>query len=198
MKCTAIGAAGFVLGLALALTLPSLADTTSPAPGTAARTVTVTGTGTVHAMPDEAVVSLGVQTHSISGLPYLPIGGSTTAFQGPEILAFGYLRPGDIHPRLIPIGSITIEDDSFFVLDGVNFEVTWAEILTRPVTDPYALSQLHTYGIQYFLVDRSLPGSFEAYGNTYPSPFAVSIESQRYLVYESGPVAIFFLQGRGG
>jgi len=142
--------------------------------------------------------SLGVQSHSISGLAYLPIGGSTTAFQGPEILAFGYLRSGDIHPRLIPIGSLTIEDDSLFVLDGVNFEVTWAEILSRPVTDPNSLSQLHTYGIQYLLVDRRLPHSFEAYGNTYPSPFAVSVESERYLVYESGSVAVYFLQGRGG
>jgi uncharacterized protein len=66
MKRTAIDAAGFVLGLALALTIPSLADTTSPAPGTPARTVTVTGTGTIHATPDEAIISLGVQTQADS------------------------------------------------------------------------------------------------------------------------------------
>src|SRR5438034_9330286 len=65
--------------------------------------------------------SLGVQSHAISGLPYLPIGGSTTSFQGPEILAFGFLHPADVRPRLIPLGSLTIEVDSFFLHDGVNF-----------------------------------------------------------------------------
>ncbi len=142
--------------------------------------------------------SLGVQSHAISGLAYLPIGGSTTAFQGPEILAFGFLQPSAIHPRLIPIGSLTIEDDSFFVLDGVNFEVTWADILSRPVSDPYGVAQLRTYHIQYYVEDRALSGSFEAYGNTYPSPFAVSVESQLYKVYDSGPVAVYFLQSPGG
>jgi uncharacterized protein len=58
-------AAGVVLGTIVALTLPSLAqDTGSPAPGTLARTVTVNGTATIKAMPDEAVVSLGVQTQA--------------------------------------------------------------------------------------------------------------------------------------
>ncbi|HYT00834.1 MAG TPA: hypothetical protein VEO20_09240 [Thermoplasmata archaeon] len=138
--------------------------------------------------------SLGVQSHAISGLPYLPIGGSTTAFQGPEILAFGYLQPGDVHARLIPIGSLTIEDDSFFVLDGVNFEVIWADILSRPANDPYVAGQLSLYNIQYYLETRGLAGSFEAYGNTYASPFAVSVASGRYVIYETGDVAIYFLQ----
>jgi uncharacterized protein YggE len=58
-------AAGVVLGVIVALTLPSLAqDTGSQDTGTADRTVTVTGTATIKAMPDEAVVSLGVQTQA--------------------------------------------------------------------------------------------------------------------------------------
>ncbi len=141
--------------------------------------------------------SLGVQSHAIAGLPYLPVGGSTTAFQGPEILAFGYLQPGDVRPRLIPIGSLTIEDDSLFVLDGVNFEVIWSEILSRPVNDPYVAEHLSLYNIQYYLEDRGLPGSFEAYGHTYASPFAASVASDRYVVYESGSVALYFLQSSG-
>jgi hypothetical protein len=142
--------------------------------------------------------SLGVRSHAISGLAYLPIGGSTTAFQGPEILAFGFLTPSAIHPRLIPIGSLTIEDDSFFALDGVNFEVIWADILSRPVSDSSGVAQLSKYHIQYFVEDQGLRGSFAAYANTYPSPFAVSVESGRYVVYSSGPVAVYFLQNSGG
>ena len=138
--------------------------------------------------------SLGVQSHAISGLPYLPIGGSTTAFQGPEILAFGYLAPSDVRPRLIPIGSLTIEDDSFFVLEGVNFEVIWADMLSRPLGDQNVVQQLSRYDIQYYVENRALPGSFEAYGNTYASPFAVSVASDRYVIFESPDVSIYYLQ----
>jgi hypothetical protein len=53
------GAAGLVLGLAVALSLPSFADTT---PSSSNRTVTVTGTSTIKSKPDEAIVSLGVET----------------------------------------------------------------------------------------------------------------------------------------
>lgn len=55
------GLAGLALGLAAALTLPSLAQT-SPEPGSMERTVTVNGTATIRSTPDEAVVTLGVQT----------------------------------------------------------------------------------------------------------------------------------------
>ncbi len=58
-----IGIAGVVLGLVAALTLPSLGDSTSTSTD---RTVTVTGTSTIKAKPDEAVVTLGVQTQASS------------------------------------------------------------------------------------------------------------------------------------
>ena len=58
------GAAGVILGLAAALTLPSLAP---PTPGgSGGRTVTVTGMSTIRSAPDEAVITLGVQTQSQS------------------------------------------------------------------------------------------------------------------------------------
>ena len=65
MKRIGYIAAGVVLGTIVALTLPSLAqDTGTPAPSTADRTVTVNGTATIKAKPDEAVISLGVQTQA--------------------------------------------------------------------------------------------------------------------------------------
>jgi uncharacterized protein YggE len=49
----------------VALTLPSLAqDSPSPTVGTTQRTVTVSGNATIKSAPDEAVVSLGVQTQA--------------------------------------------------------------------------------------------------------------------------------------
>ncbi len=58
------GLVGVVLGLAVALTLPSLAQDASPEPGTMERTVTVSGTATIRSEPDEATVTLGVQTRA--------------------------------------------------------------------------------------------------------------------------------------
>jgi hypothetical protein len=59
------GAAGLILGLAVALSIPSFAQTTPPAPsGISDRTVTVTGTATIRSAPDEAIVTLGVNTQA--------------------------------------------------------------------------------------------------------------------------------------
>ncbi len=65
MKPIKYTVAGLVLGVVGAMLLPSLAQqASSPDPAApAGRTVTVTGSSTVKTAPDEAVVSLGVQTH---------------------------------------------------------------------------------------------------------------------------------------
>ncbi len=60
------GLAGVALGVAVALTLPSLAQDSSPAPGTMERTVTVSGSATIRSEPDEATVTLGVRTQALT------------------------------------------------------------------------------------------------------------------------------------
>ncbi len=65
MKRIGYVVAGIVLGAVVALQLPSVAQDsgTDPAP-TDRRTVTVSGTATIRSAPDQAVVSLGVQTEA--------------------------------------------------------------------------------------------------------------------------------------
>lgn len=64
MKRIGYVVAGVVLGALVVLQLPSSAQT-SPSSGTPSqRSVTVTGTATIKASPDEAIVSLGVQTQA--------------------------------------------------------------------------------------------------------------------------------------
>lgn len=59
------GAAGLILGLAVALSVPSFAQQPTPSPSeTTDRTVTVTGSATIRSAPDEAVVTLGVETQA--------------------------------------------------------------------------------------------------------------------------------------
>ena len=63
MKRIGYVVAGVVLGALVALQLPSSAQTT-PSSTPSQRSVTVTGTATIKAAPDEAIVSLGVQTQA--------------------------------------------------------------------------------------------------------------------------------------
>lgn len=65
MKRIGYMVAGVVLGAMVALQVPSLAqDTGSSDTTTTQRTVAVVGTATIKAAPDEAVISLGVQTQA--------------------------------------------------------------------------------------------------------------------------------------
>ncbi|GIV00992.1 MAG: hypothetical protein KatS3mg014_2607 [Actinomycetota bacterium] len=60
------GLAGLALGVAVALALPTFAQSPGPEPGTGQRTVTVSGTATIRSQPDEATVTLGVQTRALT------------------------------------------------------------------------------------------------------------------------------------
>jgi uncharacterized protein YggE len=64
MKRLALVVAGFLAGVVLALQVPSTAQPTGTVSDPAQRTITVSGTASVHARPDEAVVSLGVRTQA--------------------------------------------------------------------------------------------------------------------------------------
>jgi uncharacterized protein YggE len=58
------GVAGLILGLAVALTLPTVAQQSSPEPGSVDRTVSTSGTAIIRSAPDEALVTLGVSTEA--------------------------------------------------------------------------------------------------------------------------------------
>ncbi len=60
------GVAGLVLGVAVALTLPSIAQDPEASNGSTDRAVTVSGTATIRSDPDEATVTLGVVTHAVT------------------------------------------------------------------------------------------------------------------------------------
>jgi uncharacterized protein YggE len=58
------GVAGLVLGLAVALTLPTVAQQSSPEAGSVDRTVSTSGTAIIRSAPDEALVTLGVSSEA--------------------------------------------------------------------------------------------------------------------------------------
>jgi uncharacterized protein YggE len=58
------GVAGLVLGLAVALTLPTVAQQSTPEAGSADRTVSTSGVAIIRSAPDEALVTLGVSSEA--------------------------------------------------------------------------------------------------------------------------------------
>lgn len=91
------GAAGLMLGLVIALTLPSLAQSSSPSsgPGGSSRTITVTGSASIQSAPDEAVVTLGVQTQAPTAQGALQQNASRMNGVMKAILGDG-VKPADI------------------------------------------------------------------------------------------------------
>ncbi len=64
MKRFALVVAGFLAGAVIALQVPSTAQPSGTTTDTTQRTITASGTASIHAQPDEAVVSLGVRTQA--------------------------------------------------------------------------------------------------------------------------------------
>ena len=136
---------------------------------------------------------IGSRLHAISGTPYLPVGGATTAFQSPELLMFGFLAAAEVVENVvqIPPQDLTIDSDSLFVLPDVQAEADWVAILSSSPDEVPA--QFARYNIVYAFESKTLEGSFTAYGNTYYSRFFTYVDTQRYECYEDGRGTIYFV-----
>lgn len=119
----------------------------------------------------------------VSGHPFLPVGGATTAFQSPELLIFGFVNSSSLQISQLPFGELTLESDSPFVLLGVQAEADWASILDHHLdSTPSRIRE--NYHPKYLLENTQLRGGYTAYGNTYPSLFIADVHSQCYKIFE--------------
>lgn len=151
------GAAGVILGLAAALTLPSLAQTSPPptaSPGSDGRTVTVTGTATIRSSPDEAVVTLGVQTQSQSAQDALQENASKMGDVVHVILGDG-IKPADLatvglnlYPNYDSNGTIVV---SYTAQNQVNVTVHALDTVGQVIDDAVAAGANLTSGISFQL-----------------------------------------------
>jgi hypothetical protein len=136
---------------------------------------------------------VGSRVGALSGRPFLPVGGATTAFQGPELLLFGFLDPDELFIAQIPLQDLTVESDSPFVLLGVNAEADWARILASPVDDvPRSLRGI--YRIEFLLESWEFRNGYTAYGNVYPSLFVSSAYVDSYKVYEADGLTLWYVK----
>ena len=155
------GAAGVILGLAAAVMLPSLAQTTSPPPtptGSQGRTVTVTGMATIRSSPDEAVVTLGVQTQSQSAQDALQGNASKMAHVVDAILGDG-IKPVDLatvgvnlFPNYDSNGTTVV---SYTAQNEVNVTVHDLDKVGQMIDDAVAAGANLASGISFQLSDQN-------------------------------------------
>lgn len=140
---------------------------------------------------------VGEQISAISGRNGLPVGGASTTAQSPELLTMGAWNASEVsrRERRIPLTSLTIEDDSPFILEGINALRDWVDkLLTRRVSEvtPTIVNQ---YRITYFVETDALRGSFTAFGNIYGSVFAETVHLQRFKVFDGSTEDLYLAFG---
>ena len=144
---------------------------------------------------------LTIRVSAISGRGGLPVGGAGVTSQSPELLIMGAYNSSTVfeRERRIPLTELTIEDDSPFILEGVDVRADWQiEILFKKVDD-VTDSTIRQFSLRYFLEDDSLRGVFAAYGNVYSGfpfdEFANSVHAERYKIYDGTTEDIFLAFG---
>jgi len=135
---------------------------------------------------------IGSELFAVSGRPYLPVGGSTTAFQSPELLIFGYLDSSRLRIGQIPLSELTVESDSPYQLLGVQAEADWADLLGHP-QDSIPPRLISVYHPVYLMENWAADGGYFAYGKTYPSPFVTSVHEDCYKIFEVTGQSLWYL-----
>jgi len=141
---------------------------------------------------------LGIRIAAYSSTRYMPVGGAGTAFQSPELLAFHFYSSGEVQARIVrlSLSDLTIESDSLFDASGIQAEADWEGTMRTPFPN-VSNSTLERYCPVYFLENEALPGLFTAYGNIYPSKFALSVHDGSYRIYDSGMQSLWFVYPSG-
>jgi hypothetical protein len=135
---------------------------------------------------------MGSKMASLSGDPYLPVGGATTSYHGPEMLAYGFEKPNELNIVQTPLQDLTIESDSPFQILNVNAEYDWAITLGTEV-DQVSKRMITKYGLKYAMEDKVFPGQYFAYNNVYTSYFLLEAQDTRYKLYDSDTQRLWYI-----
>jgi hypothetical protein len=133
----------------------------------------------------------GVQVASTAGCAYLPVGGASTLFQSPELLAYRFFGPGEVIASLyrVSIGDIGLDSDSPFFTSSIQAEGDWVSIM-RSGYGAQTEVMLRYHPTLYLETGMS-NASFFAYGNTYASTFARTMYLSAYKIYDDGSQSIW-------
>jgi hypothetical protein len=135
----------------------------------------------------------GVQVASAAGCAYLPVGGASTLFQSPELLAYRFFAPGEVIASLyrVSLGEIGLDSDSPFFSSSIQAERDWVTIMQSSYGAQTKVMQ--RYHPTLYLETGESNGTFVAYGNTYASAFAQTMYVSAYKIYDDGSGSIWSL-----
>jgi len=155
-----------------------------------------TGIYTRYRITDTTISNDGLLVSRVSAIsesPYLPIGGATTVFYGPEMLTFDFYNWEELNIIQIPLQYLTLESDSPFEIIGIQVEEDWAITMVYSVDD--ISRKISTrYNISYALENKLLWERYTAYGNYWGSKLLQTTHLDRYKIYESDTQVIWYLQ----
>ncbi len=136
---------------------------------------------------------IGARVDSIALVPYLPVGGATTAFQSPELLIYGFVNRSVVLRQIysIPLSQLSVDSDSPYELVGVQAEADWAYMLLSPVSD-IPVQYAH-YDAMYVMESKWLEGRYTAYGNIYPSTLLLTARVERYVTFQDAYTSMYCL-----
>jgi hypothetical protein len=141
---------------------------------------------------------MGVRVAAISGRSVLPVGGAGTTSQSPELLVMGLYEPSEIFARedRIPLGELTIEDDSPFRVEGIDSLLDWQVRILFLRADQVANRTIEEHALVYYVELEDFRGAYSAFGNTYRgdpfSNFSLSCQATRYKIYDGSSEDIFY------
>ena len=148
---------------------------------------------------------MAVRVSAVSGRQALPVGGSGTTSQSPEVLIMGAYNATELFgkERRIPLTSLTIEDDSPFYLVSLDARHDWIYYVMRRSVDSVpsvsieGVSIFDRYHLQYYLESDSIPNGYSAFGNSYGNGvevvFTNSVHAERFKVFDGSVENIYLV-----
>jgi hypothetical protein len=141
---------------------------------------------------------LGSRVAAVSQRPYLPIGGASTVFTGPELLTFALL---DLNRTIIvpvPIWELDVSSDSPFTVVNVNAAQDWANLMSQPLGTSMSNAIRHAYRVDALAENKALEGTFVSFGHPYNSLALASAYDSSYKVFEDTEVRLWFIGSSTG
>ena len=113
---------------------------------------------------------------------------------GPQQLIYDFLHEDDFQIIPIPLQEISIGANALYLAKGAsNVEQEWIGIHNTPC-DEMPRNQIIKYRLEYSLAHKRWGNGVWAYGKVYYSRFLVSINEERYRIYDNGALELHYVE----
>ncbi len=135
------------------------------------------------------------QIAAVGAVPIVPTAGGTPDDPSPEMLVFGFYRPGEVSQHLvrIPLQDITVNSDSPWTVVGLDPNNDYGNLIQSFFGQVSSRLSARYHPAYYLEVAPGAGSFFDSSGVAYPSALAVSVYSRAYSIYADGSVGIWWI-----